>query len=225
MIESDIEIFGELHVTSDTHFSHGNIMRFCRRPGLTIEEQKLLDESKNFKVSWESINRMNEYLLEGINDCVGENDTLLHLGDWCLDRKNYFKTAQYFRNRIQCKNVYLVLGNHDTKEISSLFSAPPVRKIQFVYKGQVIVADHSAHAIWEHSKKKAWNLYGHSHSNAEDNLDQAICSYGDRGSIQRLSMDVGVDNAAKLLGAYRPFSFEEIKRIMDKRNGVSLDYH
>lgn len=32
-------------------------------------------------------------------------------------------------------------------------------------------------------------------------------------------MDVGVDNAKKILGEYRPFSFNELKKIMDARTG------
>ena len=31
------------------------------------------------------------------------------------------------------------------------------------------------------------------------------------------SMDIGVDNAYRLFGEYRPFSLDEIKKIMDDR--------
>jgi hypothetical protein len=38
-------------------------------------------------------------------------------------------------------------------------------------------------------------------------------------------MDVGVDNAAKILGEYRPFAWEEVRNILYKRPGHSLDHH
>ena len=60
-------------------------------------------------------------------------------------------------------------------------------------------------------------LYGHSHSNAEVWLDSVMPG--------RRSMDVGVDNAAKILGEYKPFSFEEISNIMSKKNGFHFDHH
>ncbi len=39
------------------------------------------------------------------------------------------------------------------------------------------------------------------------------------------SMDVGVDSAARILGEYRPFRFNEIKSILDKREKMVVDHH
>ena len=36
-------------------------------------------------------------------------------------------------------------------------------------------------------------------------------------------MDVGVDNAFRILGEYRPFSFREIASIMESRPGFRID--
>jgi hypothetical protein len=35
--------------------------------------------------------------------------------------------------------------------------------------------------------------------------------------------DIGVDNAKKYLGEYRPFKFEELKRIMDNKEYQFVD--
>jgi calcineurin-like phosphoesterase family protein len=67
-------------------------------------------------------------------------------------------------------------------------------------------------ALWDGSHRGNVQLYGHSHANAEAKLDQMM--------PDRRSMDVGVDNAFRLLGEYRPFSLEEISQIMDDRNGI-----
>jgi hypothetical protein len=58
-------------------------------------------------------------------------------------------------------------------------------------------------------------LYGHSHASAEERLDKAFPF--------RMSFDIGIDNAAKLLGEYRPFSFEDIECIMASRPRMGMD--
>jgi hypothetical protein len=58
-------------------------------------------------------------------------------------------------------------------------------------------------------------LYGHAHGSAEEWMDFYMPG--------RLSMDVGVDNAYRVLGEYRPFSFPEISSIMKSRRGFQMD--
>lgn len=51
--------------TSDTHFGHNNIMKFCQRPWKTVEE-------------------MDNALIQNWNSVVGENDIVFHLGDFAF---------------------------------------------------------------------------------------------------------------------------------------------
>jgi len=51
--------------TSDTHFNHANIIKFCDRPFKDVE-------------------LMNETLIANWNRVVGLDDTVFHLGDFCL---------------------------------------------------------------------------------------------------------------------------------------------
>ena len=51
--------------TSDTHFYHGNIIRFCNRP-------------------FKSVEMMNETIISNWNNTVGQDDIVFHLGDFCL---------------------------------------------------------------------------------------------------------------------------------------------
>jgi calcineurin-like phosphoesterase family protein len=53
---------------------------------------------------------MNDTLVNRINETVGENDILIHLGDFSFGG---FENIQEFRSRIVCKNLHLVHGNHD----------------------------------------------------------------------------------------------------------------
>ncbi len=206
-----------LFFTSDYHFNHGNILKYCHRPGLTEKEQEYLKLGVNFKVSRESIDRMDSYLINETNKIVREEDILWFLGDFCFASKyNYFEVARSYRSRINCKNVFCLWGNHDRKEIASLFSvAKDYAEIN--WQGQMIVMFHYAQAVWNKSHRSSWSLHGHSHSTAEPWLDKMMPN--------RRSIDVGVDNAAKVLGAYRPFSFKEIEKIMSSKSGYSIDHH
>jgi calcineurin-like phosphoesterase family protein len=90
-------------------------------------------------------------------------------------------------------------------------------KVKITVNNQVIVLDHYAHAVWEKSHRGAWHLYGHSHSNAEEWLNRVM--------PERRSVDVGVDNAFKILGDYRPFSFIELQKLFANKKGSFIDHH
>lgn len=161
---------------------------------------------------------MNDYLTDRINETVGPDDTLWHLGDWAFAPDHiYYQRCKFYRDRIKCKNVNIVWGNHDKpREIRNLFG-----ESHFLHEvhanGQHIVLCHYAMAVWDKSHRGSWQLYGHSHAGAEPWMDKNLPG--------RRSFDVGVDNAKLLIGDYRPFSFDEIANIMAKRNGFSMDHH
>jgi len=55
-------------------------------------------------------------LVNNINKTVGENDILFCLGDWSFG--NYkngenISNIRKFRDQLICKNIHLILGNHD----------------------------------------------------------------------------------------------------------------
>lgn len=195
-----------IYFTADTHFGHTNIIKYCNRP-------------------FDSIYDMDESILYEINKVVKTTDTLYHLGDFA------FHSIKHYIDRINCKKIIFIYGNHDKcnrKELHRLLPCFDIIRTK-IYKqdyrslfhnedGTIdIVLCHYALAIWEKSHHGSLHLYGHSHSNAEESLDRLMPG--------RRSMDVGIDNAARLLGCYRPFSFEEIYEILSKKKGYSLDHH
>ena len=95
--------FGLL-LTPTTENSHENMCRGITKWKLTPEE--LLTQTRDFK----TLADMNETLVAEINAIVGENDTLYHLGDWSFGGINQIWE---FRKQINCKNIHLILGNHD----------------------------------------------------------------------------------------------------------------
>lgn len=216
--------------TSDTHFGHANIIKYCHRPFLSEYDKEALaregrwhngdwkgEGSSDHRISHEAVRLMDDTLIDNINATVGENDTLYHLGDFAFGIKsNVYHRASEYRNRIKCRNVYLIWGNHDDRKIRDLFNY--TYDLYNLHVGdQLVVLCHYALAVWDKSHRGSWQLYGHSHAGAEPWMDANMPG--------RRSFDVGVDNAAKLLGSFRPFSFEEVKGIMSKRHGFSMDHH
>ena len=85
--------------TSDTHYKHSNI---CRGTSNWPADSKTRD--------FDTLDKMNDMIVNNINHLVGEDDILFHLGDWSFGG---FENIQEFRNRLICKNIHLILGNHD----------------------------------------------------------------------------------------------------------------
>jgi calcineurin-like phosphoesterase family protein len=61
------------------------------------------------------VEEMNERIISVTNQYVKKEDLLINLGDMCLPRKteNYIDVVRAYLQRLTCKNVILVGGNHD----------------------------------------------------------------------------------------------------------------
>lgn len=206
---------------SDYHFNHGNIIKYCNRPFLSQRDKEELEvrgswdnpEFENYKISQEGVSMMNETLLEETNSLVRKTDTLYLLGDFGCFRN--YEQAQTLRDRIRCQNIVFIWGNHDSHYFNRVF---PVHfsLLEEKINGVHFVLCHYAMAVWNRSHRGSVHVYGHSHGNAEAWLNEMMPT--------RRSMDVGVDNAKTLLGAYRPFSFDEVMSLCN-RQGHSIDHH
>jgi calcineurin-like phosphoesterase family protein len=105
-----------LYFTSDSHFSHSNI---C---SATTKWENAKGKTRQFS----SLDKMNSTIVDNINSVVGENDILFHLGDWSFGG---FDQIEKFRSQLICKNIHVVVGNHDhhitnnKEDIQSLFTS------------------------------------------------------------------------------------------------------
>jgi calcineurin-like phosphoesterase family protein len=97
-------------------------------------------QTRNF----ETLDKMNSAIVNNINDLVGQDDVLIHLGDWSFGG---FENIEEFYNRLICKNIHLVLGNHDhhidrnRDNIRSKFLSVSWFE-QFSYQGETIECCH-----------------------------------------------------------------------------------
>ena len=155
---------------------------------------------------------MNEELIKSWNSVVGEDDDVYHDGDFSLTNSN--KTERILE-RLN-GNIHLITGNHEKSVLKSGKCKERFVWIKSYHEmyvdKQAIVLCHYGMRVWNKSHHGAWMLYGHSHDSMEH-------------TVWGRSMDVGVDSAYRILGEYRPFSFEEIKAIMDKREDNPVDHH
>jgi calcineurin-like phosphoesterase family protein len=197
------------YYTGDSHYNHRNIISYSSRPFANVEE-------------------MNEALVDGINGVVGERDTLYHLGDVAFGlerhRRSQLESAIEFRKRIRCRHVILVWGNHDKRLKSDLgFRAffdrtGDLLEITDHFLKRKVVLCHFALVVYNASHHgQTLHAFGHSHGNLNSWLDEHMPGH--------LAMDVGVDNAYKLLGEYRPFSSEEFgKFVLPRAKFRTKDY-
>jgi calcineurin-like phosphoesterase family protein len=209
--------------TADTHFGHRRIALYTRRLFCLddAERERLAESSSmikpNWGPSWASVARMDDHLIDQINRYVDKDDILWHLGDFSWGRKNdLVSAARRYRERINCHNVFLVMGNHDREDIGRVFDAFHDYKEIKVGKANIVLS-HYAHCFWNRSHYGSWMLYGHAHGSAEEWLDAHMPG--------RLSMDVGVDNIARITGEYRPISSEEISTMFSSKKGYQVDGH
>jgi len=140
-------------------------------------------------------------LIDSINEVVGEKDELFVLGDFAS------KKPGKYRARIKCKHVYLVRGNHDPPQASKAVfgEIPDMRQTKVRSESGEslrVVLSHYPMAFWDGSHKGWGHLYGHTHGQREEQLNQVFPG--------RRAFDCTIDNLLQLFGSYRPISEEKV---------------
>lgn len=207
----------KLWFTSDTHYNHSNICSATTNWNVVPDDYR----TRDFK----SLDSMNDALVNNINSLVGENDILIHLGDWSFGG---FESIAEFRNRIVCKNIHLVLGNHDQhilnnkNNIRELFSSvhqylyltvtlPQASKNQKIEKHN-FVCMHYPIASWQNLNQGTVHLHGHTHLPPKHRVHKGK------------AIDVGVDG-----NVLDPISLQEILSLVKNNPMTSLslplDHH
>lgn len=213
------DIHQQIFFTSDTHYGHKNI---CR--GVS----NWRDENGNVPISqtrdFKTLDHMNDVIVNSINNSVGEDDILFHDGDWSFGG---FENIEEFRNRINCKNIHLILGNHDhhiernRDNIQRLFSSVnqylrlqiSVNPGSKLYLGNYdFVLMHYPIASWHNMNDGVIQLHGHVHLPPNKKLSKGK------------AMDIGMDG-----NNMDVYSLGEIINIMNKQPIAKLslpqDHH
>jgi calcineurin-like phosphoesterase family protein len=197
-------------ITSDTHYGHTNI---CR--GVTNWRLPNGDVPVNQTRDFSTVEKMNAAIVNNINSIVGQDDILIHLGDWSFGG---FEKIEEFRNRITCQNIHLILGNHDHHidrnrgDIRKLFLSVSWFE-QFEYMGETLECCHYPISSWNNLRKGRVHLHGHCHLPNHQKI-----SNGRR-------MDIGMDGNPD----FAPYDLHEVIKMLKKREIGSemgpLDHH
>ena len=174
--------------TSDTHFSHANIIKYCDRP-------------------YKSVDEMDEDIIRRWNETVKKDDVVFHLGDFGMVNQ---KKLESIIGRLNGQ-IYLIKGNHDgnwnTDGLFKLVRQHMVINVDGVlaYLSHCPLLSYGGEML---NGRRFIQLYGHVHSrknmSKHDKQRQARTSWN--------QCDVGVDN-----NDYRPISFNEVMKLIDHR--------
>jgi calcineurin-like phosphoesterase family protein len=192
-----IKTTGRVYITSDTHFGHKNICRGVTN-WRTQDGEIPIDSTRDFQ----TIEQMNERLIDGINHHVGQDDTLIMLGDVSFGG---FDNIGKFLERLICHNIHLILGNHDHHiENNRDFVKERFLSVQHYMEINIndrnFVLCHYPLQSWHGMNKGVIHLHGHVHLPENRKFGNGK------------KMDVGVDG-----NGMDPYSIDEIIKIMDKR--------
>ncbi|WP_019520029.1 hypothetical protein [Faucicola boevrei] len=156
--------------TSDLHFSHKNIAKFCphTRPKSTDKNDTSI---------------LDKYMIDLWNDTVGVDDDVYNLGDLSFshDLKQIFQTLSQLNGR-----HHLIFGNHDdviqnnlTKFLTTkkhdgnpiLSSAQSYLKLKLKNshdENKTLILFHYPIAEWDGCHKGYYHLHGHIHDRISD---------------------------------------------------------
>lgn len=182
--------------SSDHHFGHRNIIRYCDRP-------------------FNSVPHMNDCLIRNWNETVGKDDIIYYLGDFGFGSHQYLKEIMDNLNG----NKVFIRGNHDKQ-------LPVPRSQQHDLFDLKIRPedDNVVHLVLSHYPIESWNgkfhgsihLHGHCHGRLQNILTNRI----DVGIDNVAKLLWGRDNSECMkcpIDLYRPISYDEIVDIITNR--------
>lgn len=184
MYHFKVEDPDKLYLTSDSHFNHANICKYCHRPFTSRSE-------------------MNDTLINLWNSVVPADGIVVHCGDFMLPHEVGTKEYEKFWKKLNFSVLLHLKGNHDRIECGD-----------YTFEGKkIIVRDMATIEVdgvkifAQHYPCMTWNgdfhVFGHIHT-----LEDGTC-YGIDGDVTKklrpTQYDVGVDQ-----NHYTPVSYWQL---------------
>ena len=188
MYTLNIEDPDKLFLTSDSHYGHFNICKYCHRP-------------------FQSRSEMDQTLIKNWNAVVPEDGIVVHCGDFMLPHNEDIKEYNKYLNQLHGR-VLLLRGNHDIASLDWVSDKLIAVRDQamIVVDGVKIFAQHYPCAAFNGD----YHVYGHIHT-----LADGTC-YGIDGDVTKAmrknTYDVGVDQ-----NGYTPVSYWQLCDIFRKK--------
>lgn len=134
----------EIYITSDQHLYHRNILKY--------------QSNRNFN----SVQEMNEQLIQRHNELVKKNNTIYMLGDLAFTGQDNIENVL---KRLNGK-IYYIYGNHDKqlkKDRFSQYFESRQNYLEVNIDGNNIVMFHYKISNWNRMHYGAYHFHGHSH--------------------------------------------------------------
>jgi calcineurin-like phosphoesterase family protein len=168
-------------VTSDHHFLHNNILNICKRPFQTVDE-------------------MNEKLIENWNSVVKNGDIVYYLGDFAIEKHNMANalvSLTEILSKLKGKKI-LVKGNHDELYLDLYRDHfhNMIDYFELMINKKRIVMCHYPFEEWRDKYKNSIHLHGHSHGNSskvENRYDVGV----DTNNFQLYNLEYFLDYKAE----------------------------
>jgi len=198
-----------IFVSSDYHFDHKNIIKYCERP---------FDDARDF----DCVDKMNQWIIENHNSLVKPNDWFIHIGDLVFGNDKIEK-AKHFLSLLNGKKI-LLSGNHDKECTADQIGAEIVCDyLELTVKvtnncghwgKPTFILFHYPILQWNHKHHQSIHLFGHSHG--------SLGKYEPSSSIlsDNRMMDVGIDTNNGF-----PYNLDNIYAKMLLIHNKSYDHH
>ena len=175
--------------TSDTHFGHTNIIKYCKRPFKNVEEH-------------------DEELIKRWNKKVSKDDIVFHLGDVAFGYN-----IENILDQLNGK-IYLIIGNHDWRNYNIFNKRFEIvtQQINMKIGKRHIILNHypmlAFSGAWR-GVDATYQLFGHVHTSpyTDEGLDQQRMKY-----LFTSQYDVGIDN-----NDFTPVSWKEVDQIINNQ--------
>lgn len=219
------------------------ILKFKRDDKIVFLSDPHLGHDRDFLYEprgCKSVEEHTDMFLKSWNEHIDENTIVFSLGDICFNDGDGKRFDMY--SRLPCLKHYVLYGNHNSGLRQAYNAARehffdqlgvtnypdvevyPVDYNNVTFCGEDLVIrvgkkeihmSHFPKRIWDHMGRNAFHLSGHSHGN--DNGRNV-------GTGEGKCLDVGIENALKYNGNIC-FTLDEIYKILDSREIVTVDHH
>jgi len=135
--------------TADTHLGHTNILKYCNRP-------------------WDNVTRMNEAIIDNINEICNEDDELWILGDIALGQlRDSLDYIQFIK-----PEVHAIIGNHDRCFIRANATEAKIAKAErsrqpYLNAGIVSLQTETRHLLGDHEVVLSHFPYSEDHTETD----------------------------------------------------------